>query len=132
MTTDMAMEKILGLISKHPGLNTAEIASALSIRRQDRQHAHRFLVASGRIVGTLGTDRKTIEWRPREPRRPEPVLEPRQEPISEAGTLSAPEAPFQPPAADVAAKSKSPFDMSAQEWLAAFGDPDDLLIGGPS
>lgn len=129
MTVDVAAEKILAFLQKHPGLSHGDISRVLSMRRQDRQRAHRLLVASGRIVGTLRTDGKSLSWTPREPHRAEPVSEPRPDPISEAVTVFAPEAPFQPPAA-VAAKSKSPFDMTAEEWAAAYGDPGELLTPG--
>lgn len=123
-TVSKAAEKLLGLISKHPGLSTAEIASALRLRRQTRQRAMRLLMESGRIFGTLGTDRKTLEWRPREPHRAEPVSEPRHEPAGEAVTVIA-------PAAAVAGKSKSPHLWTDEDWRAVEGD-DDLLIGSPS
>lgn len=118
MTTDAAAERIHGFIRKHPGLSTGEIARALRLRRQDRQRAMRLLMESGRIFGTLGTDRKTLEWRAREPHRAEPVSEPRPEPVSEAVTVIA-------PAAAVAAKS-----TLDERWAA--GEFDDLLGGSPS
>ena len=94
MTPGAAAAKILAFIRKHPGVSHGDISSALSMRRQARQHAHRLLVQSGRIFGTLRGDGKTLEWRPREPHHPEPVQEPRRGPGSEAVTVSAPVAPF--------------------------------------